>query len=235
MTFTGINAAPRVTAGLLDRMDGWPSLVEGGAPLTRHTVRCRGFESPSVRHTMREFRPGGFREKKKGCSMTPRRTILGILTALALALTATTALADSPHYRRGPSCVANGFTVTCTGVLTGLGNGNVIVTVEFPDATATTICTNPGSNFVPGQNPAAPVTVEGSALITKIKNGTVGFTVTTNPPPAPTSAQAGCPNGNWTASIDEITFGTGFVTVQQETFQGSGIYEVVIGPTPVTV
>jgi hypothetical protein len=136
--------------------------------------------------------------------------------------------ADNPHYKKGPSVVDNGFTATATGTLAGLGNGNVIVTLSFPNATGTTTCTNPGGNEAAGQNPAVPAATSGSQLITKVKNGTVSFSVTTDVPPNPTPQAAGCPNGNWTAAFNNITFGCGTLTVQQETFQGSGVYVVVL-------
>jgi hypothetical protein len=163
------------------------------------------------------------RSKKMG------RIKISLLTIVALTSTAiVSAWAASPHYKKGPTVVDNGLTATATGTLAGLGNGNVIVTLSFPNATGTTTCTNPGGNQAAGQNPATPAAVSGSQLITQVKNGTVSFVVTTDPPPNPTSAAAGCPNGNWTAAFDNITFGSGTITVQQETFQGSGVYVTVI-------
>jgi hypothetical protein len=104
----------------------------------------------------------------------------------------------------------------------------VIVTLSFPNATGTTICSNKGGNQAAGQNPATPAAVSGSQLITQVKNGTLSFVVTTDAPANPTSDAAGCPNGNWTAAFDNITFGSGTLTVQQETFQGSGVYVTVL-------
>jgi hypothetical protein len=113
--------------------------------------------------------------------------------------------------------------------LNKFSNGNVIVTLDFPNATGTTVCMNPGNSLqVPGQNPATPAPVSGSALITRVKNGTVSFTVETDAPENPTPQSAGCPGNNWTASFTNITFGTGTLTVQQETFQGSGVYVTVL-------
>lgn len=158
-----------------------------------------------------------------------RRTTISVVTLVMLISTAIVGVwAASPHYKKGPSVVDNGLTATATGTLAGLGNGNVIVTLSFPNATGTTLCTNKGGTQAPGQNPAAPVSVSGSQLITDVKNGTLSFVVTTLPPPNPTSEAAGCPNGNWTASFDNITFGAGTITVQQETFQGSGVYQTVL-------
>jgi hypothetical protein len=158
-----------------------------------------------------------------------RRITISLLAFVALTSTAIVAVwAASPHYKKGPTVVDNGLTATATGTLAGLGNGNVIVTLSFPDATGTTTCTNPGGNQAAGQNPATPAATSGSQLITRVKNGTVSFVVTTDTPENPTPAAAGCPNGNWTAAFDNITFGSGTITVQQETFQGSGIYVTVI-------
>ena len=136
--------------------------------------------------------------------------------------------ADNVHYKKGPTVVDNGFTATATGTIAGLGNGNVIAVLSFPDATGTTVCTNRGQNDAPGQNPAAPASTSGSQLVSRVKNGTVSFTVTTDVPPNPTAASAGCPGNKWTASFDNITFGAGRLTISQETFQGSGVYVVVL-------
>ena len=152
------------------------------------------------------------------------------ITVLTLLLVASSAVvwAASPHYKKGPGCTDNGFTATCTGSVTGLGNGDVIVTVSFPNATGTTTCTNPGGNQAAGQNPATPAAVSGSALIDDPKNGNLSFTVTTVRPAYPTPQAAGCPNGQWTAAFDNITFGGGTITIQQETTQGSGVFVTVL-------
>jgi hypothetical protein len=158
-----------------------------------------------------------------------RRTTIYLVTLVTLISTAAVGVwASSPHYKKGPSVVDNGLTATATGSLAGLGNGNVIVTLSFPNATGSTVCSNKGGTQAPGQNPAAPAAVSGSQLITDVKNGTLSFVVTTLPPANPTSEAAGCPNGNWTAAFDNITFGAGTITVQQETFQGSGVYVTVL-------
>lgn len=154
-------------------------------------------------------------------------TLLAIASVLTLVVSA-----DSPHYKKGPSVVDNGSTATATGSVAGLGNGDVIVTLSFPDATGTTVCTVPsGGNDCPGQNPATPAATSGSQFVDNPKNGTLAFTVSTDPPPNPTAAAAGCPNKNWLARFDNITFGCGTLTIQQETFQGSGDYVVVLQTT----
>ena len=158
-----------------------------------------------------------------------KRITITLLTLLAVASISTLVVwADNPKYRKGPAVVDNGFTATATGTLTGLGNGDVIATLTFPNATGTTTCTNPGGNEAAGQNPATPASTSGSVFIDNPKNGTLSFTVTTVPPPNPTPQAAGCPNGQWTAAFNNITFGTGTLTIQQETFQGSGVYQTVL-------
>jgi hypothetical protein len=42
----------------------------------------------------------------------------------------------------------------------------------------------------------------------------VSFNVTTNPTAQPTTAEAGCPNNNWTAEITDLTFETATITVE---------------------
>ena len=163
--------------------------------------------------------------------MKMRKKILICLTALlALAFISTLMVsADNPKYRKGPSVSDNGLTATATGTLTGLGNGNVIVTLSFPDATGGTNCTSPGGgSTAPGQNPALSVPVSDSALITDVKNGNLSFTVTTNTPDNPTPGAAGCPNNNWSAAFSDLNFGCGTCLIQQETFQGSAIYVTVL-------
>lgn len=167
------------------------------------------------------------RAKRKAKKM--RRITITLFTLLTTASIAVIAVwASSPHYKKGPAVVDNGFTATGTGSVTGLGNGDVIVTLRFPNATGTTTCTNPGGNEAAGQNPATPAATSGSQFIDNPKNGNLSFTVTTIPPANPSSQAAGCPNGNWSAAFDNITFGAGTLTIQQETFQGSGVYQIVL-------
>jgi len=157
-----------------------------------------------------------------------RRTTITLCTLLAVAsITVVVVWAQNAHYTKGPKVVDNGLQATATGTISGLGNGNVIVTLSFPNATGTTTCTNQGGTQAAGQNPAAPADVTGSAFIPKVKNGTVSFTVTTAVPPNPTAAEAKCPNDKtWTAAFNDITFGSGTLTIQQD--DGTGNFVTVL-------
>ena len=146
-----------------------------------------------------------------------RFSMLTICLFLLACLTATTAWATSVHYKKGPTCVDNGLTATCTGTLSGLGNYDILANLSTTGTGAST-CTNPGGNTkVPGQNPALAVS-PGAILIipnNQVKNGTAPFTVTTKVPDDPSPSDAGCPNNSWSASWSDITFTGGTLTIQQ--------------------
>jgi hypothetical protein len=148
-------------------------------------------------------------------------------TLLALAISVGVVLADNAHYKKGPFLTDNGLTATVTGSVAGLGNGNVLITLDFPNATGTTTCTNPGGNQANGQNPATPADVSGTALFTNPKNGTLAFTLTTATPANPTPQAAGCPNGSWTASFNDISFGSGTLTIAQQQVAGGPFVTVL--------
>lgn len=148
-----------------------------------------------------------------------RRSIVALLVPLLLVLSASTALASSVHLKGGkraePVFIDNGETLTAKGALSGLGGGDILITL---DATAdvTSTCTNQGGNQAPGQNPA-PTDVTGGQAIPKdeIKNGTVSFNVTTVAPVSPVPGAPGCPNSNWTEEITDLAFTSATITVEQ--------------------
>lgn len=109
----------------------------------------------------------------------------------------------------------NGLTLTACGALAGLGNGDVTITL-VADGEVFTICTSPGGNDAPGQNPGETV-VLGDVTIpsNQIKNGSLQFCVTTVAPATPTPKEAGCPNNNWTVRIADVDFSGALLIVEQ--------------------
>jgi hypothetical protein len=146
---------------------------------------------------------------------------VAIAVAIACMLAAIPALASSVHLKGGgsakPSFTDNGLTLTASGALSGLGNGDVAV-VLTAQANVTATCTNPaGATQPPGQNPA-PIAVKGSQFIpsTSIdKNGNVPFNVTTDAPASTIAGAPGCPNPKWTETIDDLAFTSAVIKVYQ--------------------
>ena len=148
----------------------------------------------------------------------PRSVVVALM---CVALLAVTSFAANIHFKggkkAGPSCVDNGLTLSTSGKLAGLGNGDlVIIVVATGQPTAT--CTNPsGANKPPGQNPAE-VVLTGTQTIpaSAVKNGNTSFgplvtaTVATPIPGAPD-----CPNARWTEDITDVVFTSFVITVQQ--------------------
>jgi hypothetical protein len=150
--------------------------------------------------------------------------VAGILATAALA--AAPAIAASPHFKHGgtPTCTISGggttsTSTTCTGSLTGLGGGDVVLSTTVRGF-AVYQCQNPGGNLAPGQNrvlvgpSTTPTTIPGN----EIKNGNLTFT--TNPAVLSASSttsgsNAGCPNGQWTGVNPSLTLTSITLTISQ--------------------
>jgi hypothetical protein len=144
------------------------------------------------------------------------RRIMLILASVIIttALFAPSALAASPHFKKGgePTCTFSGTTsipVTCGGTLSGLGNANLDLRLAV-SGFALYQCQNGGGNIAPGQNRVlvGPATSDTAVPASAIKNGNLTFT--TNPAtltaaPTVSGATAGCPNSNWTGVNPTLT------------------------------
>ena len=85
-----------------------------------------------------------------------RSAIVAIATFMTLTLGSSAALAASVHFKHGsPVFTDNGVTLTASGALAGLGNGDVVITVTAT-GTPTATCTNP-----PGATHTAPQPARG--------------------------------------------------------------------------
>jgi len=141
-----------------------------------------------------------------------KRLIVAVIVAL---IAVPLIYAANVHFKRSPTFTDNGTTLTGCFSLAGLGNGDLLITIDTTGS-ATTFCRSPGGNIAPGQN-KTPVHPSGSTSIpsSQIKNGTVSVCVTTEAPPTPTPQEAGCPNNNWSTSVQDVTFTSATITVVQ--------------------
>jgi hypothetical protein len=122
------------------------------------------------------------------------RRILILLGAVisALALGATAAHADNPHFIRADGNIGGDGALTVSFKEAGLGTNQNIDYVLTADATATWVCVNRGGSNPSAQNKttvAGPVSAGGT--FNSGKNGSVSASLTVSPPPSDIS----CPGG----------------------------------------
>lgn len=168
--------------------------------------------------------------------MKLRKSFVVLTTVLMVsAFTVSTVLAASVHLKGGknaePAFFDGGLYLSADGELSGLGNGDVLITIEA-NADVYSTCTNNGGNQAPGQNPA-PITVAGSLSIPEdeIKNGNTPFYVETVPPDPFIPGAPDCPNPNWTEEIEDLLFTDATITVEQGGFVVLVVYCTFDSPT----
>jgi hypothetical protein len=165
-----------------------------------------------------------------------RRISFVLAVIVATTITATAALAASPHFKRGgtPVCTISGSgtnstSTTCTGSLTGLGGGDVTIDVTV-SGFAVYQCQNGGGNIAPGQNrvlvgpSTTPTTISGS----EIKNGNLTFNTSPAVLSAPNTVSgsaAGCPNAHWTGVNPSLTLTSIELSISQG---GSSFYDQTV-------
>ncbi len=142
-----------------------------------------------------------------------------IVLMLLLGIGADSVLAGSVHFNKSnPPTFTKAPTplqLTASGTIYGLGNGDVLVTLDAK-GTANLLCTNPGgSSKVPGQNPNFSASGAGSIPASQVKNGHASFTVTTKLPTSPVPGAPDCPNSGWTETITSITWTSARIRVYQ--------------------
>jgi hypothetical protein len=149
-----------------------------------------------------------------------RRTLSIFLGALCiLTLTASVAFAANVHFKKSPAVhfTDNGTSLSVSGALTGLGGGDVVITLTAT-GTPTATCTNPAGATQPAGRTPVDETLTGVQEFPsgQVKNGNLTFTdVKTGSPPSPVAGAPECPNPNWREDITDVAFTSATITVYQ--------------------
>ena len=147
-----------------------------------------------------------------------RLFLLALAVAMPLAWSATAARAASPHFVGAVNADVDleAEEVTVSGKIAGLGNQNVVITVEVA-GTADIFFVNKGGNEAPGQNKAPFHDLASGVFRPSAKNGSVTFNLTVDLSDAldELADSAEPPNGNWTTDIRNVEITAIRVTVEQ--------------------
>jgi len=135
-----------------------------------------------------------------------------------MALASSAARAGNPHFigQVGVNVNLPAEEVTVSGKIAGLGNQDVVITVEVAGS-ADLFFVNKGGNEAPGQNKAPFHSLASGVFRPDAKNGTVTFRLTVDLGPALDAllASATPPNNNWTAQLRNVQITGIRLTVEQ--------------------
>lgn len=132
-----------------------------------------------------------------------RSSLIAMMMALLIAISATVAFAGKMHFNSSPTVTIGSLTVE--GDLVGVGGGQGALVTVTGTATANVIvmCENQGGNQAPGQNPLVAETTSSATFGPVPDNGKVHIRLTIDDPTLEditstvNKKTAGCPNGNW--------------------------------------
>lgn len=133
-----------------------------------------------------------------------RKLSFAFLSALiAIALTATAALADSPHFTRASAAIGSGGSLLCSFKEAGLGTTTTSEVVTCTaDASAVYQCFNNGGKHPKAGNKETINTVVSGTDTFPVRNGSASGTITI---PAPGPGSFACPAGQ-TLTFVSVTY-----------------------------
>lgn len=134
-----------------------------------------------------------------------KKKILSILTVLLVGLVVASTVSAGGNVGLNSVAFRSGSLIA-TGTFTALGGySEGVIAKLFASGIPVVTCTNQGGTEAPGQNPPK-VSADGEQFIGPqpvTKKGTAPLDVTAKTGLI-TGIQGGCPNNNWTATIDSV-------------------------------